>query len=423
MRPRRFLTAFLLAVLVVLNVVPNFAQETMPTYGRKAKAPQGPRAVAVLEWTAKGPRLIPISLKIDDKFYDAGLYMAQPVPMALETGVIYEIQKMGESLGDFTLEAAQQTPNGAWVGIGSYESKADQAKKREDAAKSEANAGKDHKLEEDSDEPPKLKRPKPKSDTDTKEEPVEAAKPANAAPAPSTQELHETTADPNRPVLKRGKPQVEQADSLGNEQLPTKKPAPVPAGLNLLQVAVSDSVSTPSHPYVWSWANPEEEQKIRAQAEKLAMTTLNDFASKTGGPKPGKLEDVQFQALDLSYSNSPDVIFSARVLPETKPPAAKRGARAVAEPAPNSTGLEYYVTVVGRQDIYATLQKSFAMATDNKHLDVYPRMHFIDAVDVDGNGNGDLVFRSTNDRGNSFVIYKELGFKLDEVIRVPEPKE
>ncbi len=162
---------------------------------------------------------------------------------------------------------------------------------------------------------------------------------------------------------------------------------------------------------------------MRALAEKLAMTALTDFAGKTGGPKPGKLVDVQFQALDLSYSNSPDVILSARVLPETKPATVKRGAKPAAQPAENTTGLEYYVTIVGREDIYATLQKSFAMATDNKHLDVYPRMHFIDAVDIDGNGTGDLVFQSTSDRGNSFVIYKELGFKLDEVIRVPEPKE
>ena len=162
---------------------------------------------------------------------------------------------------------------------------------------------------------------------------------------------------------------------------------------------------------------------MRAQAEKLAMTVLTDFAGKTGGPKPGKFVDVQFQALDLSYSNSPDVILSARVLPETKPVVTKRGTKVTAEPAPSTTGLEYYVTIVGREDIYATLQKSFAMASDNRHLDVYPRMHLIDAVDIDGNGTGDLVFQSTSDRGNSFVIYKELGFRLDEVIRVPEPKD
>src|SRR5579884_2131317 len=62
-----------------------------PTYGEKKKEPAGPRAIGVLEWTAKGPKLIPVTIKIDNQFYDASLYMAQPVPMAIDTGVVYEV--------------------------------------------------------------------------------------------------------------------------------------------------------------------------------------------------------------------------------------------------------------------------------------------------------------------------------------------
>ncbi|MGZ4813784.1 MAG: hypothetical protein ACXVZV_00140 [Terriglobales bacterium] len=424
---RSFLTFFYSLAVVIFLVVPNFAQESTPTYGTKKKqANKGPRAVAVLEWTSKGGRLIPISIMIDDKFYDAGLYMAQPIPMALDTGVVYEIRQAGEPLGDFTLQAAQQTPSGAWVGLGTYDSKADQAKRKEAAAKAVAAAAA-AKKEEEKEEHPVLKRGKstPSPETSAPESKTtsnsSASKPEQKASAPaSTPELHETSSDVNRPILKRGKPQQEQAQALVNEATPTKKLTPPPPGLSTVEVAVSDASQDEPHPYKWNWANPGEQQKVRAQAEKMALDALAGYAAKTGGPKPGKLQDIEIQVYDLNYSNSPDIVLSARALPETKPGAGKRSANPLAAP-PSDTGLEYYVTIAGREDIYATLQTSFVMTTDNKHLDAFPRMHFIDAVDVDGNGSGELLFRSTTDRSNSFVIYKELGFKLDEVIRVPEP--
>ena len=418
---RSFLIIFSCLAALIFTVIPISAQEQTPIYAPKKKQPQGPRAIAVLEWAGKGPRLIPITIRIDGKFYDAGLYMAQPIPMALENGVIYDVQKAGESLGDFTVQVAQQTPGGSWIGVGQYESKADQAKRKEEMAKAAAAAASKKPDEDENTGPPVLKRPKP--GTAPSADKPEAAPPANApAPKPAvTPELHETSSDPNRPVLKRGKPKEEQAQSLGNEPTPTKKLTPPPPGLSPMQVAISDAGPSEAHPYVWSWANPEEQQKIRALAEKMATTALTDYAAKTGGPKPGKLEDIDFHAVDLNFSNSPDVILTARALPEAKPATAKRGARA--PEVPTNSGREYYVTIVGRQDIYASLQKSFAVATDNKHLDAFPRMHFIDVVDADGNGTGELLFRSTSDRSNSFVIYRELGFKLDELIRVPEPKD
>jgi len=414
--------------------MPNFAQEPMQTYGPKKKE-QGPRAVGVLEWTPQGARLVPITIKIADKFYDAGIYQAQPIPMAIDTGVVYEVQKAGESLGDFTLEAAQQTENGAWVGVGKFDSKAAQDKRREDSAKRAAAAA-SAKAQEDKEDRPVLHRSKPKSAEaspstptapSTTPAPVPGSSPTptaestpEAKPAPTP--LTDNSGDPNRPILKRGKEKEEQAIALDNKPIPMKKPTPPPPGLTNIQVAVSDATAGQQpHEYKWSWANPEEEKKLRGQAEKLALATVAEYAAKLGSPKPGKLEDVTMSVYDLSYSNAPDVILSARVLPEAKPVATKKGAKPAEVPAV-PPGLEYYVTIVGREDIYAQLQKSYATATDNKHLDAFPRMQLIDVVDVDGNGAGDLLFRSINDTGSSFVIYRDLGYRLDEVIRVPEPK-
>ena len=438
----------ILALAIVFLTIQAVAQspsrdDQHPTYAPKKDQAKGPRAIAVLEWTAKGPRLIPVTIKIDDQFYDAGLYLAQPVPMALDKGVIYQVQKAGEPLGDFTLGEAEQTPNGLWVGLGNFDSKAAQDKRKERVAQRAATAAKAKADEEKAEEGdrPVLHRASPKTDSSTNSQPTgttstpttsSPASPsattttASAAPAePPKPQLTETVSDPNRPILRRGKPAEEQASSLGAEKLPDKKPVPPPPGMPKVEVAVSDATTTQQHSYVWTWANPDEEKKMKAEAQKLALATLTAFAARTNGPKPGALEDVKFEAYDLNYTNAATVIMSARVLPEAAKPPVRRTAKTAKAPEPPpaaAPGFEYYVTIVGREDIYGTLQKELAVATDSKHLDEFPRMQLLDVVDIDGNGAGDLLFQNTGDGSRSFVIYRDLGWSLREVIQVPEPK-
>jgi hypothetical protein len=37
---------------------------------------------------------------------------------------------------------------------------------------------------------------------------------------------------------------------------------------------------------------------------------------------------------------------------------------------------------------------------------VTPRMEFIDVVDADGDGRGELLFREISDAGSSYVVYR-----------------
>ena len=106
------------------------AQEERPqiTPGER-KAPRkkdaGPRAVAVLQLAANGKAsLVPIAILVGGKFWDATAYKADPVPMALEPGTVYEAERAGSSLGLFTVNSALhsnavnvQTP---WIGTGSW---------------------------------------------------------------------------------------------------------------------------------------------------------------------------------------------------------------------------------------------------------------------------------------------------------------
>ena len=93
------------------------------------------RAVGVYEWTGdiKKPdaaRLIPVSLFTNGNFQDAGVFLAEPVPLAVETGNVYAIQHSGDPIGTLDIDfarnivdkrsTADDNPVGAWYGYGRF---------------------------------------------------------------------------------------------------------------------------------------------------------------------------------------------------------------------------------------------------------------------------------------------------------------
>jgi hypothetical protein len=77
-----------------------------------AKPEQVVRAIGVYEWTGDfakpaASRLIPVSLFIDGKLEDAGIYVARPVPFALLSGNVYELQTAGIDKGYLDLSFAR----------------------------------------------------------------------------------------------------------------------------------------------------------------------------------------------------------------------------------------------------------------------------------------------------------------------------
>jgi len=118
----------------------------------KVEAPQKvTRAVGVYEWTGDlnkptAARLVPVTLFIDGHFEDAGVYLARPVPLALQTGVVYEVDQAGKSAGILNLETAKDivtrrsatddNPVGAWYGYGTFVLPSAMPKPRLQASKS-----------------------------------------------------------------------------------------------------------------------------------------------------------------------------------------------------------------------------------------------------------------------------------------------
>jgi len=517
--------------VVTLTSVASFAvvavaQEQRPqiTPGERKvprKKEAGPRALGVLRLTSSGKAtLVPITILMSGKFYDASAYKAAPVPMALETGTVYEAMRTGSSQGLFTVDGAQHstvansmTP---WIGTGKWLAAGSEAAKTSLKAEN-VPVGIDN-----SDAPPRLSRSgagskdtppastapaspapsstAPSSNAPSSSTPPAAAAPANApastappssapptspagtsaSPTSSTPPATTSTAPPaaeskpakaddrssgqsspptgdsakdpdnnsgagaaNRPRLRRGKP----VDPLPDEEIPgyaklgsTPAAAPTPAAtaspdaaktdahaLVPVQLipAISDATGPEPHSFAFDWLKSEEgerllqmtdlaKQQLRAYLVALAR---NKIPAKPPGPQAAKrkppeliLENPHMVAYDLWTTNQPIMVFSSEA---HLPPQAGNAADA---------GLQYSIMLVARTDIYNNLHTLYVGVTDKNHLDITPRLELVDAVDADGDGRGELLFRETTDAGAGWLIYRASADKLWKIFDSLNPE-
>jgi hypothetical protein len=379
--------------------------------------------VGLLELAANGKaHLVPIVILYEGQYYDASSYKAAPVPMALDSGTVYEATKTGVSQGLFTISGALHSDAGnRWVGAGTWQRAGSEPAKK--AAPTQK------KSDEDLDAPPVLRRPgaeKPKAAA-----PPPAAKaptpeptaiPAQANPPKPAPAESAPPEDPDRPVLRRGQqtpapagvPGPSSAKVGGTKVAGSKSAAPAPASGPVQEIpAVSDAKGPEPHSYAYSM-KPEDEQNFRKKMLAMAATELQNYQKtavepgaaekpvtkkpvRTIRPAPANFEDVQLKILDLSTSNEPVLVLTAKALP----------AKATA-----TADLQYFITLVAREDIYGELHKASMKITDTQHLDSLPRFELIDAVDADGDGRGELLFRQISDAGKAFVIYRVIGDQL-----------
>lgn len=465
------------------------AQELVQESGRKAPDP-GPRAVGLVELSSKGKaRLIPIAIMLDGKFFDAGAYKATPVPMALDFGVIYEGFKTGVSQGLFTITQPGQL-NHNWIAEGTWlpdgakmqtntkkyappviddddsgSGRPVLHRRKEGAADKDESKSSSPTSTTASNSPPASPNstgssPSTSSPTTTSPSPSststspsgspsggstssgaansgsasgnsasaskgnDSSKPATSRPSASDEE---PISDPNRPILRRGKPDpnahhepyVNFDDAAGTTQAAAgaktaSAKGAAPAGdANVYQVfpAISDAKGPDARPYTYD-LKPAEEAIYRNKMLELAATLIKTNgrptppASSTGKKSAGnaavkprdQFEEVHLRAFDLSYSNEPTLVLSART---PVPPAGAPAGQVPKE-----------ITLVARTDLEGELQKLFFAQTDSRHLDVSPRMELIDAVDADGDGRGELLFRQTSDAGSGYAIYRVAADKI-----------
>ena len=110
------------------------------------------------------------------------------------------------------------------------------------------------------------------------------------------------------------------------------------------------------------------------------------------------------KTFDLWGNNQPVMVLTAEAhMPP--PPAGTPHAEA-------DSDLQYSILLVGNPDIYNNLHKLYVGVTDKYHLDMTPRLALVDAVDADGDGRGELLFREISDNANGWAIYRATADKL-----------
>lgn len=515
-----FLVA-LLACLVSSAAVAGAQEERPQIMPGERKVPRkkdaGPRAVGVLQMSANGKvSLVPIAILIDGKFWDASAYKADPVPMALESGTVYEGERSGSSLGLFTVSAALHSNAvnllSPWLGTGKWlpagSEAAAPALKAESVPAGIDPGDEPPRLTRDptkvapapvpaaapsstppqstapsasGDEPPRLTKGvsppassspsgstqtgqnQPGSDSTAPKKPDDSkppdskphsskpgdtkpddAKPGETKPGDAKPDEHANVpasdsgaTEANRPMLRRGKP----VEPLPDDVVPGySKPGAVASAASPANAAktaehaadkgpveivpaISDATGPPLRSFAFEWLKDEEGER-RAQMVTLAKEQVRTYVearakakitAKPAGPQSAKrapaakakdpiLENVQMKAFDVWTTNQPVLVFSADAhMPP--PPAGAPNAAVDSE-------LQYSILMVAYPDIYNNLHKVYVGVTDRYHLDLTPRLELIDAVDADGDGRGELLFREIADSGSGWVIYRPTQDKL-----------
>lgn len=401
------------------------------------------RATAVLEYTGelgkiKESRLVPIVIWDGMQYQPGGLYLAQPAPLAVLSGTQYELESAGKPKGFFNINDAEDLA-GLWIGVGSFEAPAPPKPKVPPAKTGHTYEVKDV----DPDKPHFAHRPADEQSQSS------GAGSGNAAPSappvdPDRPTLHPRSGsdsgsgsagsgsssstsqdvDPDRPTFRRrsnASPEMATAQpaidpdrprlgyTVSTEQSKLEKPEAL-FGLppDMSQIAgVSDDRPGDTISWVFSWANPEDENKMKTALEAIAEQAIAPPApapaptkpapAKTAGPAhrkrppapppPPALADEDFRAYSLSFGGGATMVLSAH---STDAPLK-------------------YVTIVAQPDFYGQPKVLLKEVTSESSLDVVPRYRLVDAVDTEGNGNADLVFELRGQTWRQFAIYRIAG--------------
>lgn len=241
------------------------------------------RAVGVYEWTGDlakptGSRFMPVTVFIDGDLEDAGNYKPQPVPFALLSGNIYELEDAGLSKGNLVLESAlhARMPEGApgpafdegWTAYGSYKPPA-QAKRAAPLKPSKTmpsiqvtggNSSKPH-LNDKSDDASASKG-------SSAGQPQQQTKDDSTAGTKNTTASNKPDEDPDRPTMHRRTAPPDDTASTGSSTTDPNDPAERPT---------------------LKRRSPEEEKTAKDQKNKKEIATVTEAGSPNDDPDRPRL--------------------------------------------------------------------------------------------------------------------------------------
>ena len=479
-RTQRVMSSLALTVGVLLCVA---AITPLRAQTHKVTAPQKVvRAVAVYEWTGDmakptASRLIPVSLFIDDKFQDADVYLARPVPFALDTGNVYEIDRAGVALGTLDLAFARHlvapttattTYDDGWFGYGKF---FPPAPPKVSTLKPSKTTEVINGFDEDDDRPHFSARSATPGSGDAATPAAGTSAPSDTpADDPNRPTLHRSTNtsgqtasdstdnapanDPDRPTLRRHSPDKSTADqpassddvaSLNDDPnrplLHRGKPAAVlteadipklsglPGDQDLHQmVAVSDAVNHSPHDFARAWQDEAEHQAILAKMQAAARAQLAAYEAANAAANPTPTPAAPTPSATSNTSGRP----SRTVNPPAPPPPAtpellvdeqlmgytlSYGGAPTYVYSAHTDGLGpmlRFVTVVAQVDMNGEPQIAIKSVTDASHLDRTPRMKLVDVVDADASNRASLLFELRAQNSRQFALYRVIGARAEQ---------
>ena len=414
------------------------------------------RATAVLEYTGDlakptASRLVPIAVWDGERYQPGGLYLAQPVPLTVESGTQYVLQVAGTPKGLFDVNAASDV-GGSWIAIGKFQKRplrnSQSSNAHEICRASSAMQTTTNRISRTARPitpqvtplpaprqvirrpaiqsipivPPCISAPTLQTRRPTPEPPPPPTQrpqstptaPSCTSPAESNDNDAPETAtnatDPDRPHLEYGKP----ADLQSLDAPSAIETAKLSGHQDDLEeiAAVSDAQTRQPHSYVYSWTDPEDKTKIQSALETIAQKLLtpsphnvtktvtnHPAAHRTTTGKPANpvlpaLTDEQFTAYELSYGGGATLIFSAT---SGQGDAAK------------------YITLIAQPDFNGTPLVLYKQITTQRELDITPRMKLIDAVDTNADNRAELIFALESKTGRQYAIYSVANNRVEQV--------
>jgi hypothetical protein len=172
--------------------------------------------------------------------------------------------------------------------------------------------------------------------------------------------------------------------------------------------AVSDPQPVESRSMAIMWTEAEQQEvarKMEAMAEVELRKALPLRIARTA-PKVLPLTETETRAFDLDMSSNAIVVFTAAYAAPLNGPGTVPGA---AEGAP------YRVLLVARQNAEGKLAKLMSAVSDPTDLDGSPELRLVDAVDVDGDGRGELLFRKSTASGTGWLVERVTPYETQAI--------
>lgn len=408
--------------------VPGVTQTTQPP------VPKTPldlvlRFIAVLEWT--GPEgnpdsslLIPVAIYTDDRYQDADNYLAAPVPLAVQSGTQYILQRRGEPVGSYDLNAAGKL-RGEWFASGTW--------KPLNAPNPYANTASQKHPDNASNSSGDSGRPPFTADnagSNGKDLPTLHLRPPKNAPKLPPPDQY-------RPVMAYGNPPVKLLPNFG----PNGASTAAPAWQNAQEmVAVSDTAARKATNWAYPWPSTAEKTTMQQQMQMLARTILQrsiqakaaadtaaaarkaaaEQAADKPAPKLMKRPEAPPASPKSTTNTSPAAAlpplngldFRCFSMTQAKNPAKPVPTCVWSGQSPPGENPTRFVTVIAQPDIYGVPQAISQSITDASQLATNPRVHLVDVLDAAANNQEDFLFEIDGPSDRQFGIYVLTGGKV-----------